>query len=55
MLASVERMVWIALGLSVTDKMRKVADCVNGASTRCDSIGVRRLIVDFVANLAVRS
>ena len=49
MLASVERTVGIALGLSAIDRTRKVADLVNGASTRCGSMEALWLILAFLA------
>lgn len=36
--ARVKRTVLIASGASVTNNTRNVVNCVNGASTRCDSV-----------------
>ena len=50
MLASVERTVLIASGLSLTERTRKVAELVRGASTRWEA-GTRRLILEVVERL----
>lgn len=52
-LARVERTVRIADGVLVTDRTRKVADRVSGASTRCGSMEPGRVVMALVVSLDV--